>query len=721
MYKECGKSLPTKYTHYDVIDNFCKFLEENNQMHDFVNLATGLIENKINPKNLAWQSALHMGQYSACPTTTVMRYEPEYIEFMVVMNLLFGSSALNILRGPAHFGSVLSGEAERSKYDPSESKCNFLVPSYKNIKNIDTGYPKVLKPGLIECTLDICEELTQLHQKQFVLSFDGMQVAPGSKGVSDDDVDLWGAEKLILNAQACSICQLDMDIVQSLESPVNISNQIVQSTHLKRLLWRFTKCLQQMRTHLTGEYFVEQKLEKLKDHNPDKVDRFDFCISHIFKNTTQIENCVSCILQLNIDICSNLGQLNGSSCCVAENKYVKLHKQPNFFELLPSEYVLHHMNLEIEPNTKYYSQYSTIWWKLWKKVVITGSTLYKGLGFETLKAVREHVNIFMKNRPSPQVPPDVQKYMEFGKNNEVHAISTLVGTILPALKLSCYNFYQAGHRFIHRKTCRNMIEVSPDGMIQCPQGSNCSYREIGDTHKRIMVEVKCLYPSDEFLKFLSYHIPVRHVPQVLAEIVACGSEELWLMSYTLLSITLILVQFNADLWAEMLNLCEEKYGFAKPLMPTKIHKSCKNLNEKMESFIKTNTMLLCEVPSLRGELVIDLPPVFLSPYAFRSPFTVESPLLKEINRDIMMLCDESRNLFQHIHDVLRSQATELLVFMINDKDELQTDDIPNSMPLSYALKGRCLSNADLCHLINSVRNKLKECKISILVECYDGQ
>ena len=168
---------------------------------------------------------------------------------------------------PVHFGSIVSGESERSKYDPSESKCNFLVPT-KSQKNIDTGYPNVLKPGPIECTLDICEELTQLHQKQFVLSFDDMQVAPGSKGVSNSDVDLWGAEKLISNAQACSFHQLVMDIVQSLESPVNINNQIVQSTHLKRLLWRFTKHLQQMRTCLTGEYFVEQKLREAEGSQP---------------------------------------------------------------------------------------------------------------------------------------------------------------------------------------------------------------------------------------------------------------------------------------------------------------------------------------------------------------------------------------------------------------------------------------------------------------------
>ena len=361
MYKECRKSLPTKYTHYDVIDKFCTFLEENNQMQDFVSLAKGLIEDKIDPKNLAWQSALHMGQYSACPMMTVMRYEPEYIEFMGLMNLIFGSSALNILQCPTHFGTVISGKAQRSKYDPSESKCNFPVPSYRIMQNLDTGYPKVLKPGIIECTLNICEELTQLHQKQFVLSFDGMQVAPGSKGVSGNGVDLWGADKPISNAQVCSIHQLDMDIVQSLEFPVNINNQIVQSTHLKRLLWRLTKYLQQMRTHLTGKYFVEQKLEKLKDHNPDKVDRFDCHINHIFKNTTQIENGISHTLQMNVDICSILGQLNGSSCCVAENKYVKLHKQPNFFGLLPSEYVSCHMNLEIELNTKYCSQYSILW------------------------------------------------------------------------------------------------------------------------------------------------------------------------------------------------------------------------------------------------------------------------------------------------------------------------------------------------------------------------
>ena len=98
MFKQSRTSFPTKYKHYDVIDNFCKFLEEKNQMPNFVNGAMGLIENKIDSKNLAWQSALHVGQYSACSTTTVMRYDPEYMEFIAVINLVWVFSTQCIMR-----------------------------------------------------------------------------------------------------------------------------------------------------------------------------------------------------------------------------------------------------------------------------------------------------------------------------------------------------------------------------------------------------------------------------------------------------------------------------------------------------------------------------------------------------------------------------------------------------------------------------------------------
>ena len=86
-----------------------------------------------------------------------------------------------------------------------------------------------------------------------------------------------------------------------------------------------------------------------------------------------------------------------------------------------------------------------------------------------------------------------------------------------------------------------------------------------------------------------------------------------------------------------------------------------------------------------------------------------------------LIADDAELLLRKIHDVLRLQATELLVFMISDKERLQNSLVPNSMPLAYALKGRCLSNSELRYLINKVRNTLHERKIKVLCEIYDGQ
>ena len=47
--------------------------------------------------------------------------------------------------------------------------------------------------------------------------------------------------------------------------------------------------------------------------------------------------------------------------------------------------------------------------------------------------------------------------------------------------------------------------------------------------------------------------------------------------------------------------------------------------------------------------------------------------------------------------------------------------VPYSLPLGYAMKGKHLSNNELCFLIDECRRKLKERGIPILCEVYDGQ
>ena len=112
---------------------------------------------------------------------------------------------------------------------------------------------------------------------------------------------------------------------------------------------------------------------------------------------------------------------------------------------------------------------------------------------------------------------------------------------------------------------------------------------------------------------------------------------------------------------------------------------------------------------------------YISPYSTTSIFLDNKPDYPHMFAQSCLICDEAQLILEKIHNVLRLQASELLVFMISDKDRLQDSSALNSIPLAYALKGRCLSNSEWRYLINKVRNKLHEREIKVLCKIYDGQ
>ena len=118
---------------------------------------------------MAWQAVLHLGRYAACSSTTGMHYDDEYVELLARLNILYRSSVLNILREPAHFGTVISGECDKGQFNPSTSKCNFPVPSHSVIQNRCEGYSKKIDPRIIQSSLDICEDLSTTHSLIYLL------------------------------------------------------------------------------------------------------------------------------------------------------------------------------------------------------------------------------------------------------------------------------------------------------------------------------------------------------------------------------------------------------------------------------------------------------------------------------------------------------------------------------------------------------------------------
>ena len=161
----------------------------------------------------------------------------EYVEFLALLNMLYGSSVLNILRGPGHFGTVISRECDKGQFNPSTSKCNFPIPSHNVIQNRSEGYSKKIYPGIIESSLDICEELSTTHGKQFNLSFDGMLIAQGSKGISDGDVNLWGTEKPVSISKSQKCLEFELKLAEELEIQITEDNIPSQRYKVKWLLF----------------------------------------------------------------------------------------------------------------------------------------------------------------------------------------------------------------------------------------------------------------------------------------------------------------------------------------------------------------------------------------------------------------------------------------------------------------------------------------------------
>ena len=56
-------------------------------------------------------------------------------------------------------------------------------------------------------------------------------------------------------------------------------------------------------------------------------------------------------------------------------------------------------------------------------------------------AQKEHFDVYVKGKQAKPITPQVQEMMDYGTENEINAIVTLVGLILPALRPSCFSVF----------------------------------------------------------------------------------------------------------------------------------------------------------------------------------------------------------------------------------------------------------------------------------------
>ena len=160
---------------------------------------------------------------------------------------------------------------------------------------------------------------------------------------------------------------------------------------------------------------------------------------------------------------------------------IDLSQQANVFQLLSPEAMLESVDLSEEDCVQYIKQGSNLWHQQRKKARITGSTLYRALGLESLSSQKEHHAEFILGRKPLPFSPEVQQRLEHGLKHEKNVIATLVAYIMPSFLPPCFRYLEVGPMFIHIPARRDFIEVSPDSVLKCVNGPNCEYKDLPES------------------------------------------------------------------------------------------------------------------------------------------------------------------------------------------------------------------------------------------------
>ena len=227
------------------------------------------------------------------------------------------------------------------------------------------------------------------------------------------------------------------------------------------------------------------------------------------------------------------------------------------------------------------------WHGIRQKAMVTGSTMNKAVGLDTVKSQNSHFDKVVHGTAEPAPKPHVIDAMRHGTETEIHAIGTLVGKVLPWLRpdyvyheTGCYLEYEKGTPF---------LVVSPDGESYV-KGSN----RVAEVY-----ELKCPVPGNKYRPDVHYAIPRYYIPQLLCEMHATGCDTLIYLSYSACSSTVFEVTFDEDLWHTLKTVATDIYAVDKPSRPGKRNKEQYELmQKKITLFLDDHVEFVAEVPSI---------------------------------------------------------------------------------------------------------------------------
>ena len=633
-------------------------------------------------KNTSFWLWLDVVRWYQNPTTTMMRYSDQCKMFWKLGWRIFGTRFLNFMSGDKNDTQLVLGETVRGRYDPQTSSVNFAVPSTKVLRSFD---PYDVYGGRKQGVLtDMVESFGQYSEhRSACLTYDGKKLKLGLTP-SSGDVDLLGFEKSETLIQKQMELKRKLDGVIKVEEILSLSEDILSVEDksyickaLSSILTELSSSIELLKGIKQKKLYAKSKLMERGGEQDWRNSKYKFAISAIIAFIFEIDKFLEDTGILLDDIAWTIARLN--NCYFSRREGLLLSLCPSYVGIQEDQ------NTVTPRNTK---QRSSKWFELRKSARVTGSTLYKALGLDGMRRLKEHFDHVVCGVPESSPSEEAQKAMAYGSENEINAVATAVGKALPVLYPGL-RFHEEGCIEIKTEDGKPFMIVSPDGSLR---------KDFSESSTTVGIEIKC--PTRK----VHNEFPSRYLLQCLAEIEALDVENLLFISWSPDVTNVFTVPRDRDLFSRVMVHALDIYGPEKPTKPTKLPAFVKSLKEEIDGKCKS-ILLTAQFKSLVS--TEDTADVLQSGHVS--------------SNEISSLCTSTKDAISSAYELNREKASEAMIFLCCDLNRHWNKDSISSVPVCWFPKGYSLPTDIMRQIVEMVSDECHEAGIHIPAQAFDGQ
>ena len=159
----------------------------------------------------------------------------------------------------------------------------------------------------------------------------------------------------------------------------------------------------------------------MQANNPNNMICYQRALGEIHVKSADCTNATKCSLEVNLDTLHIIAESKGVHHVIPTCRYVDLSNNPFTFLLHPPCELQDFMDLAAEENSMYIKHYTPEWHSCHNSVRVTGSTLRKAIGLDTLKEQKNYYEEKFKNKKVKK-DEELEKKLPYGKENEVMLI-----------------------------------------------------------------------------------------------------------------------------------------------------------------------------------------------------------------------------------------------------------------------------------------------------------